>query len=120
MFIFKIFGLIIIQFLLLKRTKFAGWAKRRMDEGLGMKNNNWNANIAEHLDKEYEEFVTEMTKDIIDRTPNCGIPENWEEVNQVIDKYQPSHSDQTTQNIVDNPTVILLNADSDKFKSGKT
>ena len=46
----------------MKRTKFAGWAKRRMDEGLGLKNNNWYSDISQHLDKDYEEFVSIVTK----------------------------------------------------------
>ena len=34
-----------IQFLLLKRTKFVDFARRRADEGVGLKNNQWPPNI---------------------------------------------------------------------------
>ena len=34
-----------IKFLLLKRTKFVDFARRRADEGVGLKNNQWPPNI---------------------------------------------------------------------------
>ena len=76
----------------------------------------------------YEEFVEEVTRgspryqrksllsffsDLIDPEPNINIPFNHREINAVIEEYQPTGGSVLN----DNPTIILLNESSDKFKA---
>ena len=72
------------------------------------------------LDLPYEEFAEEMTKDIVDDDPNYGIPGNIEQINAVIERHESQFqiSNPQVQTLVDNPSVILLNENSSKFKSG--
>ena len=72
------------------------------------------------LDLPYEEFAEEMTKDIVDDDPNYGIPGNIEQINAVIERHESQfqNSNPQVQTLVDNPSVILLNENSSKYKTG--
>ena len=72
------------------------------------------------LDLPYEEFAEEMTKDIVDDDPNYGIPGNIEQINAVIEQHESQfqNSNPQVQTLVDNPSVILLNENSSKYKTG--
>ena len=61
-----------------------------------------------------------MTKDIIDDDPNYGIPGNIEQINAVIEQHESQfqNSNPQVQTLVDNPSVILLNENSSKYKTG--
>lgn len=55
--------------------------------------------------------------DLIDPEPNINIPFNHREINAVIDEYQPTSDVDAGGHVLnDNPTIILLNESSDKFK----
>ena len=54
--------------------------------------------------------------DLVDPEPNINIPFNHREINAVIDEYQPSGENGGSV-LNDNPTVILLSENSDKFKT---
>ena len=61
-----------------------------------------------------------MTKDIVDDDPNDGIPGNIKQINAVIEQYESQfqNSNPQVQTLVDNPSVILLNENSSKYKTG--
>ena len=61
-----------------------------------------------------------MTKDIVDDDPNYGIPGNIEQINAVIEQHESQfqNSNPQVQTLVDNPSVILLNENSSKYKTG--